>query len=271
VLNRLHQHSKFEESAVIAARIGASKVGFFESPEGNPDDFADQEEADGTPSMNLEAGEFRQLPPGYSFKSWDPPYPHEAFEPFSRQSLRGICAGGGPNYESVSRDYSQSNYSSSRLSLLDDRDTWRILQAWWIRAFRAPLHRIWMQQAVLARAVGALQPESYFLDRERYEAAKFKARGWGWVDPTKEVAAYKEAEKAGYTTKGDVIAATAGGMDLEDYIVARRAELDALAAEDISTDTTAEPPPPPPAPTDTDTDEPAARAPRIVPMRGRNA
>ena len=44
-----------------------------------------------------------------------------------------LAAGCGPSYESLSRDYSQSNYSSSRLSLLDDRDLWRVLQQWWLR------------------------------------------------------------------------------------------------------------------------------------------
>jgi capsid protein len=28
---------------------------------------------------------------------------------------------------------------------------------------------------------------------DTYEAARFKPPGWSWIDPTKEVAAYKEA------------------------------------------------------------------------------
>ena len=64
------------------------------------------------------------------------------------------------------------------------------------------------------------------------------ARGWSWVDPTKEVAAYKEAEKAGYITKSSVIAMTGGGTDLEDVIRERRRELDMLEDADLETDTT---------------------------------
>jgi lambda family phage portal protein len=257
-ITRLNQLGEFEEAAVVAARIGASKVGFFENPEGDLSALADGDE-NGTPSATVEAGEFTSLPPGYKFSSWDPNYPNEVFDPFTRSILRGIAAGVGVSYESLSRDYSQSNYSSSRLALLDDRDLWRTLQAWWIRAFREPLHAQWLQAAVLSRAV-PIDMMAYANDRARFEACKFKARGWSWVDPTKEVAAYKEAELAGYITKTQVIAMTGGGADLEDVIRERRRELDMLDDADLETDTThpAEPAPataPAPAPEPDNEDE----------------
>lgn len=258
-ITRLNQLGEFEEAAVIAARIGASKVGFFEDPDGTSA-LADGEELDGTPSMTVEAGEFTQLPPGYKFTSWDPAYPNDSFDPFTRACLRGIAAGVGVSYESLSRDYSQSNYSSSRLALLDDRDLWRMLQQWWIRAFRQPLHREWLQAAVLSRAV-AIDTLDYALERAKFEAVKFKPRGWGWVDPTKEVEAYRQAERAGYTTKSDIIAATGGGMDIEDVIATRRRELDMLAEADLTTDTTSDPAQPatPATSEDDDEDTPPAR------------
>lgn len=260
-INRLNQLGEFEEAAVVAARIGASKVGFFENPEGDTG-IADGSEADGTPSLSVEAGEFTQLPPGYKFTSWDPNYPNDTFDPFTRAALRGIAAGVGVSYESLSRDYSQSNYSSSRLALLDDRDLWRTLQTWWIRAFREPLHREWMQAAVLVRAIPVIDLMDYAVQPAKFSAAKFKARGWSWVDPTKEVAAYKEAELAGYITKTQIIANTGGGADIEDVLRERQREMDLLAQYGIETDTThpAEPAAPavPPAPDNEDEEDPGA-------------
>jgi lambda family phage portal protein len=219
--------------------------------------------------MKVEAGEFTQLPPGYKFSSWDPAYPTEAFDPFMRAVLRGIAAGVGVSYESLSRDYSQSNYSSSRLALLDDRDLWRVLQRWWIRSFREPLHARWLQAAVLAGAIPAVNRAEYAENPDKFRAASWKPRGWSWVDPTKEVQAFKEAERAGYTTKADIIAATAGGQDLEDILQARKRELDLLAEMGLTTDTTtpvaaapAAPadPEPEPEPDATDDDEAPQRA-----------
>ncbi len=237
---RLNQLGEFEKAALVAARIGASKVGFFEPTEWHEGSVAEGEEADGTPNVTVEAGEFAELPPGYRFNSWDPAYPHENFDPFTRAALRGIAAGIGVSYESLSRDYSQSNYSSSRLALLEDRDLWRALQQWWLRSFREPLHRLWLDRAIFAGAIDGVDNAAYAADPERFRAARFKPRGWGWVDPQKEVASYKEAERAGYLTKGDIIAATANGSDLEDVIAARRAELDMLADAGLATDTTTE-------------------------------
>jgi lambda family phage portal protein len=243
-INQLNQLGEFHDSALIAARIGASKVGFFENPEGDPNALSDGTEADGTPSMTVEAGEFTQLPPGYKFQSWDPTYPNETFDPFTRAFLRGVSAGvPGLYYSGLSQDYSQANYSSERSATLDTRGTWRAVQQWWIRSFRVQLHREWMQAAMLARVIKGIDLMDYMNDRTRFDAVKFKPRGWGWVDPTKEVAAYKEAEKAGYITKTDVIAATAGGMDIEDVIATRRRELDMLKEAGITTDTTSEPAP----------------------------
>lgn len=262
-INRLNQLGEFEEAAVVAARIGASKVGFFENPEGDVG-IADGAEADGTPSMTVEAGEFSQLPPGYKFSSWDPNYPNEVFDPFTRACLRGIAAGVGVSYEAISRDYSQSNYSSSRLALLDDRDLWKTVQSWWVRSFREPLHRQWLQAAVLSRSIPGIDMTEYAVNPAKFEAVKMKPRGWSWVDPTKEVAAYKEAEKAGYITKTAIIAATGGGDDIEDVITTRRRELDMLEEYDIQTDTagiqpetsTAQPPQQPVEP-DADETDPA--------------
>jgi capsid protein len=63
------------------------------------------------------------------------------------------------------------------------------------------------------------------LNRDKFEAVLFKPRGWTWIDPTKEVEAYITAIKNGLTTVTDVIAQTAGGMDIEDILRVRAREL----------------------------------------------
>ncbi len=131
---------------------------------------------------------------------------------------------------------SQSNYSSSRLALLDDRDLWRYFQAWFIRSFREPLHREWLQQAVLARAV-EIPLEAYASDPSRYELVRFKPRGWSWIDPAKEVDAYVKAIRNGLTTTADVIAKTGDGADLEDVLEGREQELGMMHDKGLVFDT----------------------------------
>lgn len=241
VLRKLDDLNEYSQHEVTAARASAAYFATIESPEeANP--LKTDEEDDGGQVMDIDPLTIQELAPGEKLNFHTPNRPNSAFNAFVQSVLREIAAGVGTSYESLSRDYSQSNYSSSRLALLDDRDGYRALQQWWLRSFRCRLHCIWLQQAVLAGAIDAVPRSAYAADMKRYEAVLFKPRGWQWVDPTKEVTAYKEAIKAGLTTLSDVIAQTGGGMDIEDVIATRRRELDMLQAADIEVDTTVQAP-----------------------------
>lgn len=273
-LRKLDELNEYSQHEVSAARAGAAYFATLTTPEENMPNspLSDGvDDASGQQVMEIDSLTVTQLAPGEKLDFHTPNRPNAALDPFMRTMLREVAAGTGVSYESLSRDYSQSNYSSSRLALLDDRDLFKVFQLWWIRNFRMPLHKVWLQQAVLAHAVVGLDLGVYAADMDKYSAVLFKPRGWGWIDPTKEVAAYKEAIKAGLTTITDVVAATGGGMDIEDVVQTRKRELELLAEAGVVVDTTVTPfsqtggAPLAPAkpkddePGDTDDDEPAAR------------
>lgn len=239
---KLDDMNEFSGLEVQAARASAATFATIESEDDSPLSLDDDD--DGQPVMSIDPLTVHRLAPNEKLAYHNPQRPNSALDPFMRYMLREVAAGTGPSYESLSRDYSQSNYSSSRLALLDDRDLWRVLQMWWVRSFRQPLHRLWLQQAVLARAVPAIPVSAYLVDPRKYQAVRFKPRGWTWVDPTKEVAAYKEAIKAGMTTLTDVIAQTAGGLDIEDVIKTAKRERELLAEAGIKVDTEVQTPAP---------------------------
>lgn len=257
---RLYDMDGYGEAEIIAARGAASYMAFIKTPDATPMP-ADMQEGD-QHQVSFEPGMVEQLPPGWDIELNNPNRPNPNMEPFMRLMLREVAAGVGVSYESLSRDYSQSNYSSSRLALLDDRDLWRILQGWFIRAFRAELHRKWMDAAVLSRAISAIAIDDYGLAPARFQSVRFKPRGWTWVDPTKEVNAYKEAIKGGLTTVSDVIAQTGGGQDIEDVLEQRERELELMREKGLQFDTEFVPEPEPapqpapaPAPAATDDDD----------------
>lgn len=246
VISRLRDMDGYTEAEIIAARASACYMGFITSAE-SP--IPDSEEADGQRQIELSPGLVEHLHPGEEYTAHTPNRPNTGLDPFMRYMLREVASGIGVSYESLSRDYSQSNYSSSRLALLDDRDLWRMLQGWFIRNFRHPIHKAWLQQAVLARAISGISVDEYASNMRKFEGVRFKPRGWSWVDPTKEVQAYKDAVLCGFKTVSDVIAETAGGKDIEDVLEDRRRELDLMAKYDLKFETEpAEPPAPAPAP-----------------------
>lgn len=286
---RLNDMDGYSEAEIIAARNSATQMGFVETSieaVSSVRSMVDEtDETDGEQRINFEPGVIEYLAPGQQFKEHNPSRPNTAIDPFLRYMLREVAAGIGVSYESLSRDYSQSNYSSSRLALLDDRDLWRTLQLWWIRNFRLPLHREWLKAAVYGGAVEGLSVADYLNDPRRYECVKFKPRGWSWIDPAKEVDSQMASVRAGFTTVSDVIARTGEGRDLEDVIEERKRELEMMreAGLQFDTDPATAAPAKPAAPKDpaADPDEPAdpdesgdgeseddaPAAGRVIPMR----
>lgn len=239
VLRKIDELNEYTGSEVSAARASSYYFATIETPEDDGGGLpTDKDENTGQLNTDIEPLTIQELKPGEKLDFHTPNRPNTGMADFVRSMLREVAAGTGTSYESLSRDYSQGNYSSSRMGLLDDRDLYKTIQRWWIRNFRQPLHAVWLQQAVLAKALDSISPSAYAGSMTQYESVLFKPRGWSWVDPTKEVDAYKEAIKGGLTTLTDVIAATAGGQDIEDFITVRKRELEMLEAAGITVDTT---------------------------------
>lgn len=234
-IRRMNDMDGYSEAEITRARVQACNVGAIETPEESAS-FGETQ-SDGTVEMEVEPGVFKKLSPGEKLMALAPTAPNPAMDPFMRYMLREVAAGTGVSYESLSRDYSQSNYSSSRLALLEDRDLWRVFQQWFLRSMRCPIHEEWLQTAVLAGALKSVALEEFAANPDKFYAVRFKPRGWSWIDPTSEVNAYKEAIKAGLTTVSDVVAATADGRDLEDVLEQREQELAMMKEKGLEFDT----------------------------------
>jgi lambda family phage portal protein len=229
-LMRMRNMGGYEEAELIAARAQAAVMGFIQTSDG---DTLSQGVEAGNRLYNLEPGAIEILAPGETFSGFAPTRPNQGFDPFVRMMLRGVAASLGLSYESLSRDYSNTSYSSARTSLIEERDNYRILQDWLIKNLHKRIYKIWLQTAVLS---GRLALKNYDLNPAHYHREKFTARGWQWVDPQNEVAAHKEAIKAGFTSITQVIAQTGG--DLEDILKERRRELDLAETLELGFDTT---------------------------------
>ena len=204
VMSDAHQLQGYEEAAVIRARAGASIMGFVTSPEGE----LEGDDVDGDRRISeFEPGMFKYLEPGQNVTVPNIDSPDQQFEMFVRNKVRRFAAGFGCSYETLSRDFSETNYSSSRLSLLEDREHWKVVQSYLIEHFHNRVFREWLNLAVLA---GELPFDDYDTRPERYDSPRWMARGWDWVDPLKEAKAYREMEQAGYMTKAQIVAKLGG-------------------------------------------------------------
>lgn len=229
ILMRLRQMSGYAESELIAARIAANTVGFIEQ---NIDVETTPAGAKVIlpPMERTEPGTFRRLGPGEKVAATNLQRPAGNLEVFMRYMLREIAAGVGVSYESLSRDYSQSNYSSSRLALLDERDQWKVLQRWLIDNFLTRIYREWLDAAVLS---GRIRIRDYFEDKKKYQAVEFKPRGWSWVDPTKEMKAYETAVRLGVMSRTDAAAASGSNRDYQEILKEIKAETEMIKKDGL--------------------------------------
>ena len=119
-LRRLYDLGEYEFAALVAARTGAAKMGFFERELDAADYQADGTDADGNLISKAEAGTIEELPYGVKFQGWDPNYPHGDFDPFTSACLRGISAGLDVSYHTLANNLKGVNYSSGRLGALEE-------------------------------------------------------------------------------------------------------------------------------------------------------
>lgn len=226
---RLNNLGGYEEAAVIASRIGASKMGFFHTPEGQAETLASG--GDGTDAAPFTSdaapGQFDVLPDGYQFTPFNPDYPSAMFGDFVKANLRGIASGLGVSYHSLANDLEGVNFSSIRSGTLEERDAWMVLQQWFIDSFLEPVFDEWLTNALAFGQItlenGSALPLS---KRDKFSAHQFQGRRWMWVDPLKDIKASIMAMQAGVTAPQTVAAGM--GEDLE-TVLAQIQQANAMA------------------------------------------
>ena len=181
---RLHMLSKYEEAAVINARVSANKIGwFYDEGEQTTEIEGDAEDEDKNKILSAEPGEFHDI--GHKrFQSFAPDYPTAQHEMFVKTELHGISSGVGTAYASLTNDLGDTSYSSARVGLLDEREMWKLRQQIFIDSFMGPLYDRWLPMAILS---GQIRLPMAKLDK--LNAPVWIGRRWAWVDPLKDIAA----------------------------------------------------------------------------------
>ena len=230
-IQRLHHLAGYEHAALVRARASSALMGFITSPDGAGESYG-EEVIEGEHVTTFEPGMFKTLFPGQSVTVPQINAPDGQLEPFVRGMLRAFASGVNVNYAAVSGDYSQSNYSSSRLAQIEDRDAWRALQQYLIDSLLIPVFERWLEAAVLC---GELPLVGYELAPDRFCACRWMARGWSYIDPAKDAEADKMLIRCGLKTQAQVVAEQGG--DLEELLLARKAEVDRAQELELQFDT----------------------------------
>jgi lambda family phage portal protein len=150
----------YEEAELVAARASASKGGFYQKKAGagdTPPASAAAEDAGGEGGgsvefvQSLEAGTYEIVPEGWEFVEANPQHPTVQFGSFVKNILRAISAGLGVSYHGLANDLEGVNYSSIRQGTIEERDAWRLIQAFMVEHFVAPIYERLARMVALDR------------------------------------------------------------------------------------------------------------------------
>lgn len=224
VLTHFKDLADYLEAELVAARIQACFALIFETTD--PMNLATAAST-GTDSQSrrlqeVEPGLVWYAEQGQKAQMVNPSRPTTAFDPFVDKLIRMIGASLGLPYELVMKDFSKVNYSSARASLLEARRFFRGRQQFHAHRMGQP---IWTMVQREAYVQGELTGVNLFArDADLWLKAAWIAPGWGFVDPTKEVQAAKEAIASGLSTLPDECAALGGKDWQENALQNKRAQ-----------------------------------------------
>jgi lambda family phage portal protein len=127
--------------------------------------------------------------------------------------LRSIGAALGLPYELVSKDFSQTNYSSARAALLEARRVFNRWQRYLIEHLCTHAYSMVIEEAWLR---GEIPFREFDEHREALTASRWVPPTFGWVDPRKEVEAATLSIQTGLSSLA--IEAAAQGRDWEQVL-----------------------------------------------------
>ena len=187
----VYQDNEIQASAVAACFTAVIKT---DTPIGGLDGGPGEDSTDsnGNQFEWLEPGAVFRLNKGESVETVNPGRPNTGAESWITQMLRGIAVGTGLSYEVVARDYSKTNYSSSRTSQLEDRRRFRCWQNYLVNHLCQPAWEKFCEAAIAAGVDGF--PSSFEAASQNNSLpVEWQTPEWEWVDPTAEQQASQDS------------------------------------------------------------------------------
>lgn len=256
------------EAVVVASRVGACQAGIIKtkSPARTLNGLAN---TPGSPaagearkSFNVEPGSINFLEHDDEFVAYNPAQPQQQMESAINTFCRFIGLRLGLTIEQVLLDFSRTSYSSARAARLQAQATAEQEQGAFAATFFARVYPWAVAKWVKAGLIDVPAPEDGSAgDFEWIPPSR------PWIDPTKEIAAAKEA--IGLNLDARSFIAAERGYTFEQLVAANKADNEKLAAAGLV------PPPAPPAVTVNEAGQltvggPAAPAPAPQPQDAAN-
>lgn len=181
----------------------------------------------GSRALHIDGIKIPHLFPGTKLNLQTPKSPEGIGENFEESMLRKIAAALGLSYEEFSRDYSKTNYSSARASMLN---TWKSMQSrkkTYADRFATNIYALWLEEAISKGEIplpNGASPDFFYkgLNKEALIRCDWIGASRGQIDELKETQAAVLRISSGLSTYEAEIAR--GGNDFRRVFAQRKRE-----------------------------------------------
>jgi lambda family phage portal protein len=188
VIRQLEDFKEYQHATLISKKIEACYSAIVINNDTDSTLSASQLKTRREAESMLSPGTFKYLNPGEDVR-FSEPGAVSGYDEYCKQVLRAIASGLGITYEALTSDYSNVNFSSGRMGHIEFRrnvEMWR--WAMLIPTFCEPGYEHFLEWC---RASGIPTEGS---------SCEWIPPAWSMIDPTKEIAAFKEAVRSGFTS-----------------------------------------------------------------------
>lgn len=172
--------------------------------------------------LNMKPGSLIELKPGQKLEVPNFDRPNSQMTPITKLFLHAIAASLGISFSTLTADTSEETYASGRIGVIQEREHWKRIQQWFIRSFHLKVYEAWLRTALISGTV--VLPTQNPTD---YQDVMFRARGWVWADPLRDVKAQLEQVKTGTKTLRSI--ADEFGEDWSEIIKERAEEIEMMS------------------------------------------
>jgi lambda family phage portal protein len=219
ISTRCLELDRLEDAAMARANTAALFTGWIRDID-NTAGFATELTTgnDGKPTLSMEPGELRRLPPGTDivFPSNIPDM--TGLGDFLKHMLRSIAVGGGVPATLLTGDLGDVNYSSARMGLEQfKRSVARLQQSNVVAQLLQP---VWERFITLEILSGRLDAEDFEENPNDYFDCEFRWAAWASLDPGKDADADIAALNAKLRSRAEIIASRGGDIETVDKEIA---------------------------------------------------
>lgn len=229
-------------------------------------EYTGAEDDDGNailPTIDTRRMSVNFLPPGHKMTMLKPEQPTQNHSEYVKTCLMDVATALGMPYFLLAGDMEAVNFSSSRVGLDDAREVWKGIQDFVAVHLCREVFHAWAREAMMSGGLKITAREYVEIQNPAW-----RARGWKYIDPTKDVGAAVVRLENNLTTWTDEL--NEQGIDLIDLLEKRKAEIELAAQYGIELKIAPKqmaPAPPPEEPDEDDTEGPDDDEPAEPPER----